>query len=168
MGLRQVTYSDMRFMNRHSRNDKPKSTNGYAFNIFHQNIRGLKHKYNELLCHLEDHVPHVLCFTEHHLDCDEIPHIHIDNYTLGAFYCRRHFKMGGTCIYVHNNQSAINIDLDKFCNDKDIEACAVSVNKANFEICILTIYRSPSGNYDKFLDKLELILLKFSKKKRLK
>jgi exonuclease III len=73
--------------------------------------------------------------------------------------------MGGTCIYVHNNLSAINIDLDKFCNDKDIEACAVSVNKANFEICIVAIYRSPSDNYDKFLDKLELILLKFSKKK---
>jgi exonuclease III len=72
--------------------------------------------------------------------------------------------MGGAYIYVQNNLNAINIDLDNFCN-KDIEACAVSVNKANLEICILTIYRSPSGNYDKFLDKLELILLKLSKKK---
>jgi hypothetical protein len=51
------------------------------------------------------------------------------------------------------------------CNDKDIEACAVSVIKANLAICIVTIYRSPSGNYDKFLDKLELILLKLSKKR---
>jgi hypothetical protein len=35
--------------------------------IFHQNIRGLRLKYNEILCHLVDQTPQVLCFTEHHL-----------------------------------------------------------------------------------------------------
>jgi exonuclease III len=48
--------------------------------------------------------------------------------------------------------------LGNYCYDKDTEACAVSVNIDNLKICILTIYRSPSGNYDIFLTKLELIL----------
>jgi hypothetical protein len=50
--------------------------------------------------------------------------------------------------------------LDNFCYDKDIEGCAVSVNIDSLKICILIIYRSPSGNYDIFLIKLELILQK--------
>jgi hypothetical protein len=50
--------------------------------------------------------------------------------------------------------------LDNFCCDKDIEACAVFVNIDSLKICILTIYRSPSGNYDIFFIKLELILQK--------
>ena len=35
--------------------------------IFHQNIRGLRNKIDELTLHLSDCVPQVLCFTEHHL-----------------------------------------------------------------------------------------------------
>jgi len=35
--------------------------------IFHQNIRGLRNKIDELILHLLDCVPQVLCFTEHHL-----------------------------------------------------------------------------------------------------
>jgi exonuclease III len=112
---------------------------------------------------MEDHAPQVLCFTEHHLDGDDIPHLNLGKYTLGAFYCRRYFKMGGTCIYVLNNLNAVNINLDNFCNDKEMEACAVSVDIASFKIYILTIYRSPSSNYDVFLGKLELILQTLSK-----
>jgi hypothetical protein len=99
----------------------------YAFKIFHQNIRGLKNKCNELLCHLEDQTPHVLCLTEHHLDGDELSHLNLCNYTLGAFYRRRYFKMGGTCIYVQNNLNTLNIKLDNLCCDKDIEACVMLI-----------------------------------------
>jgi hypothetical protein len=60
--------------------------------------------------------------------------------------------MGGTCIYVQNNLNTVNIMLDNYCYDKDIEACALSVNIDSLKICILTTYRSPSGNYDISLD----------------
>jgi hypothetical protein len=84
---------------------------------------------------------------------------------LGASYCRRLFKKGGTCIYVLNNLNNVNLNLDNFCYDKDIEACAISVNIKSFKICTVTIYRSPSGNYETFLSKLELILHKLYKDK---
>jgi len=40
--------------------------------IFHQNIRGLGNKTNELYCHLHHDFPHVLCISEHHLRESEL------------------------------------------------------------------------------------------------
>jgi exonuclease III len=147
-------------MIKHSNKCNSKTFSKNTFKIFHQNIRGLKNKHNELLCHLQEFAPHVLCLTEHHLDGDQISHLNLDSYTSGALYCtsRRFSKMGGTCIYVQDNLNTVNIMLDNYCYDKDIEACAVSANIDSLKICILTIYRSPSSIYDIFFIKLELIL----------
>jgi exonuclease III len=126
--------------------------------IFHQNIRGLRSKYKELLCHLEEQVPQILCFTEHHLCKEELTHLSLVNYTLGAYYCRSQYKKGGTCTYLLKSLIYETINLDKFCHDKDIEACAISINTISCRLCILAIYRSPSNNYDNFLDQIELML----------
>jgi hypothetical protein len=78
---------------------KAKSTKNNILKIFHQNLRGLRNKCNEI-CHLKEQTPHVLCFTEHHLEGNEIVHHNLDNYILEAYYSRKHFKKGGTCIYM--------------------------------------------------------------------
>jgi exonuclease III len=135
--------------------------NNSIIKIFHQNIRGLRTKGNELISHLLEHSPHFLCLTEHHLGDDEITLLNLDNYFLGAHYSRNHYKKGGTCIYVLKNLNISTINLDCYCNDKDIKACAVRLhNYNNHSLCVLTIYRSPSGVYRMFLTKLELILRK--------
>jgi hypothetical protein len=36
--------------------------------IFHQNIRGLKGKTDKIMVNIATNPPHVLCFTEHHLE----------------------------------------------------------------------------------------------------
>ena len=38
-----------------------------SIKIYHHNIRSLRNKTNELLCHLNHDPPHILCPTEHHL-----------------------------------------------------------------------------------------------------
>jgi site-specific recombinase XerD len=38
-----------------------------GLSIYHQNIRGVNNKTEELLTHWESNLLHVLCFTEHHL-----------------------------------------------------------------------------------------------------
>jgi hypothetical protein len=43
-----------------------------AFSLFHQNIRGLRDKNNELLGSLLPELPHILCLTEHFLTEQEI------------------------------------------------------------------------------------------------
>jgi hypothetical protein len=93
--------------------------------IFHQNVQGLRTKCSELLCHLQERSLHVLCFTKHHLENDEIAHINLDNYLLGAHYSRKLFKKGGTCIYIHRGFKVSTTSLDSYCCDNDIEACAV-------------------------------------------
>jgi len=66
--------------------------------------------------------------------------------------------MGGVCIFVNKNLNFMNIDLRKFSHERDIEAGAVKIFVISVNICILTIYRVPSGNFALSLDKLEVIL----------
>jgi len=48
------------------------------FKIFHQNIRGLNSKVDELSNSLWPDCPHILCLTEHHLKNFEIDNLPID------------------------------------------------------------------------------------------
>jgi hypothetical protein len=99
--------------------------------------------------------PHILCFTEHHLNQQEIELTQIDSYILGASFCRTSLKMGGVCIFVNKNLNFKNVDIQKFLHERDIEAGAVKLSVNSLNICILSIYREPSGNFALFLDKLK-------------
>ena len=48
--------------------------------IYHQNIRGLKGKTNEIMLLLLTETPHLICLTEHHLKNYEIDAAPISNY----------------------------------------------------------------------------------------
>jgi len=50
------------------------------------------------------------------------------------------------------------MNLNEFCKEKALEICAAQLHLPSHEICIITIYRSPSGNYQYFIHKLETIL----------
>ena len=63
--------------------------------MYRQNMRGLKHKIDELLISLPCINPQVLCVTEHRLRTDEIINIHLGQYTLGTYCCSRIYKHGG-------------------------------------------------------------------------
>jgi hypothetical protein len=76
----------------------PNSCHLQPFNVFHRNITGLRGKTNELLSHLHPASPHILCFTEHHMNLVELQLINIDSYKLGANYCRTRYEKVGVCI----------------------------------------------------------------------
>ena len=48
-------------------NESIRYSSNKALMIFHQNIRGLEDKTDEIVNIIETNPPHVLCFTEHHL-----------------------------------------------------------------------------------------------------
>jgi hypothetical protein len=83
--------------------------------VCHQNIRGLTGKRQELFCSFLSDPPHIICLTEHHLKEYEVSNILIDNYVLGARYCRTVYKNGGVCIFIHNSIKFNNILLEKYC-----------------------------------------------------
>jgi hypothetical protein len=82
---------------------------------------------NELITFLCPNFPDILCFTEHHLNQSKSEHIYLDNYNLGAIYCRQYLKMGGVSIFVHGKLKFSNININEFCKDQDIEACAIQL-----------------------------------------
>jgi exonuclease III len=125
--------------------------------IYHHNIQSIKWKSDDILDFFYTIFHHVVCITEHHLNHYEIVQFHIGNYTPGANYCRHSLKKGGVCVFVHNNLGIVGNDLKKISN-QDIEACAIRLLYNSYNICILTIYRAPTGNFTCFIKKLEAIL----------
>ena len=102
--------------------------------------------------------PHIMCLTEHHLKDYEIDNLPIDHFKLGSKFCRHKFKNGGVCIFIHEDLEFSTISLDKYCQEKDIEVCAVQLNITSLKLIILAIYRSPLGNFTNFLKNLDSVL----------
>jgi hypothetical protein len=96
--------------------------------IYHQNMRSLRNKTNELLCHLHDDPCHILCLSKHHLHHDELASLCIENCTLGAYYCRKTKHKGGVCMFIHNNITFTILNIDNYCLDQDSEVCAIYLN----------------------------------------
>ena len=81
--------------------------------IYHQNIRGISNKTDEFQDSLYHNRPQVICLTEHHLKTEEITTINLDQYKLGAFFCRQEFKGGGVSIYISKFLQCSIINLEK-------------------------------------------------------
>ena len=139
-----------------SRNKADDSLN--LFKVFHQNIRGLKSKADELSTSPFPNYPHIICLTEHHLRDCEINMIPIDRFKLGSKFCRWEYKNGGVCIYIHEDLDYSTISQDSYCKEKDIEVCAVKLNTTPRPLIVIPVYRSPSGSFNDFLINLDSIL----------
>jgi hypothetical protein len=92
-----------------SSHDHPRKASTYESNnktnlsIFHQNIRGLFNKTDELITTWSTEAPHILCLSDHHLLNHEINNTWIQYYNLGASYCRKTKKGGGVGIFIQEN-----------------------------------------------------------------
>ena len=130
--------------------------------IFHQNIRGISHKTDEILISLAHNFPNVLCLTEHHLRTGEITKVKLGQYSLGAHFCRQTYKQGGVSIYVSNGIQYNTINFNQY-NREDLETCALKIRVLTNSFIVLCTYRSPTGNFIYFLNQLESILNKLYK-----
>jgi len=100
----------------------------------------------------------VLCLTEHHFKHSQLKNVPIENYNLGANYCRELCEKGDAAIFVHNSHCFSNIDIVQHCEEQDIEICALKLPFGTLNICVLTLYIDPSVNFNCFLLKLDTIL----------
>jgi hypothetical protein len=91
------------------------------------------------------------------MDHSELQQTFTDNYKLGVSYCRTLYEKGGVCIFVQESLRCVRIDLEKFFKDKDFGVCAIKIHWNTKSACI---YRSPSGNFDLFITKLDTFLRK--------
>jgi len=81
----------------------------------------------------------------------------MDQYKFGAKFCRESHKSGGVSIFVHDTLQCTNINLDEFCKEQAIQACAIKIN-LSLTICIISIYRLQTGIFLHFLHTLDCIL----------
>jgi hypothetical protein len=88
---------------KHKNTSQISSQNKINLTIFHQNVRGLCKKTNEMLWNFLWKLSHVPRITEHHWTSLETQSVSIDNYTLAAHYCRKQKQKRGVCTYVKNN-----------------------------------------------------------------
>ena len=103
-------------------------------------------------------LPQVVCLTEHHLKDHEIENRSMPYYTLGAKFCRKNMKQGGTCIFVHESLECNLIDLQKYCVEQEIEICAIRMVVATTDIYVISIYRLPTGDFATFIQGIDEIL----------
>jgi exonuclease III len=61
-------------------------------------------------------------------------------------------------MYIHESCQFSDINVQKFCKEKDLEVCVTKLYLPNCTISILNIYRSTCGNFECFLNKLETLL----------
>jgi len=128
------------------------------FQIFPSKHKRIRKESKRTISHLHPDFPHVLCLSEHHLKYLQLEKVHIENYNLGANYCRQLREEGGVAILVHNSPGFSNIDIAQHCKEQDIETCALKLSFGTLNICALSLYRAPSGNFINFLLKLDIIL----------
>ena len=131
-----------------------KQNSHMSLSIYHQNLRQLKHKIDELACSLiaKELHPYFTCTTKHYLIEQKLLLINHENYHLVSNFSRIK-NTSGVCIYVRSETitNTVAKKVSQFCKEKIFEAYAVQIIVVKFSIRILCIYRSPSGDFDQFL-----------------
>jgi hypothetical protein len=52
----------------------------------------------------------------------------MENYNLGANYCRQLRETGGVAIFVHNSPYSSNTDIVQHCEEQDVEIFALNLS----------------------------------------
>ena len=97
------------------------------------NICGLKGKTDELISSMSPRLPHILCFSEHHLKHTELEQINIEGFKLCTAYCRQAIKMGGVCIFIQRGLEYSKIDVNKYSKDQDAEICMLNLKTTSLK-----------------------------------
>ena len=108
--------------------------------------------------HFHPILPQILCFTEHHAHWEELQQIFMNDYKRATYFCRTSYAKGDVCIYVHKSLKIESEDIENYFKEKDLEACATKLTLNSTHICVITIYRAPSGNLTFFINNLDSIL----------
>lgn len=137
------------------------------FNIFHQNIQSIRPKISEIEMYLSSEIHDaidVLCFSETFLKGNSHLSIQIDGYELAEHFTRKNISRGGVCIFVKKNITYNRLEwLHDLSIEENFECCGINIPE--LKTTILCIYRS-GKNLNIFLEKLEILLYKLTRKER--
>lgn len=129
--------------------------------ILHLNIQCLRNKTLDLEAYLNDTASYnFLCLNEHWLNEQEITFLNIEGYRHVSSFCRSDKIHGGVSILALKNLRCLplSFDINRFSCELHCEMAGIL-----FDDCqIVTVYRSPLGDFNIFVEKIILILDKLS------
>lgn len=100
----------------------------------------------------------ILCLSEHWATESELKYVKLDNYKITNSYCRKIRIRGGVAIYINKSLSCSvsRLDLDFLCVEQIFEATGIVLD--HLKLVVISLYRSPKGIIDVFLEKLDMLL----------
>lgn len=101
-----------------------------------------------------------ICLSETWLRDENINSVQIRGYTLCTYFCRKTNRGGGVAIWSKLGLTVEVLDFPNFNDEKNFEFCGFRSTLDGTRICVVLCYRSPSGDYDVFLDCLNRLLFK--------
>lgn len=129
------------------------------------NVQCLRNKIEVISFFIDDEKPDILCISEHWLLKDELEfYSKLMDLDLATAYTRYLFKNGGTAIFVSSALSFKPIDLSAFCAEKTLELSGIELNLVDTGYLIVSVYRSPDGVFNEFIELLERCLHFLSRK----
>lgn len=135
----------------------PKSTTNVcnnAIKISLINVQCISNKLNIVQVFVADERPDVLCVVEHWCVEEKIKLMNLPGYIQVAYFCRVEHRNGGTAIYVRESLKATELDISKLSSEIHCDVCAVKVTINNHKIGIFSVYRSPAGDFNIFVNTL--------------
>jgi len=129
-----------------------------SLNIFHQNIRGLGNKSDELMnSFVVDSInSHILCLNEHHMEEQDLLNLTLMSYYLGSSYCHWNLQKGGVCIFVREYRSFNKVGISLHFTNQTLE-CATELETKSSNL-IWALYRVPFSNFNQFIKTLDATL----------
>jgi exonuclease III len=79
----------------------------------------------------------------------------LPGYILSSSFCRKELQKGGVCIFVRKDLNANKIDISHNCIEKDLEICAVELETEASKLIILSLYRAPTDDFNRFIKNLD-------------
>lgn len=126
------------------------------FTILQVNVQCMRNKITELEQVCDSKKVDAVCVSEHWLAKQEIELYVPQEYLPASFFCRSSKKNGGVGIFLKRGITFVPIDFSEFNEELDFEICGINLSEHN--VIIVSIYRSPQGNINNFLEKFELAM----------
>jgi len=101
----------------------------------------------------------VICLTEHWQSYQKLNCTNIVDFKLVSNFCRTSSEHGGSGIYVKDGLETTEISYFTGISEENIFEMSL-IELPGYKICIVCVYRSLDRQFDKFLNKLELIIQK--------
>lgn len=130
-----------------------------CFSLVHLNVQGIGDKLNLLELFLDEvGSTDILCVTEHFVKSSLCDRLSLSGWITANSFGRESRSRGGVAIFCRNNLFSVCPEIDTLSVETHCEIA--SSRLSSFSVTVISIYRSPKGDFHKFLTIVESILVK--------